>query len=107
MWQNPYTNRTCYGITNNLEDRQRGYKGSNGFAIVWSYTAKGPTKHINNLEKVLKQKLIDIEKDTGTKVTFDECEWILETVEYASIESLLDKLILDNDWQIEILKRST
>ena len=51
MWVHPYTQKTCYGVTDTLSRRKRNYQGHNGFDITWNFIARGSSDDIEKLEK--------------------------------------------------------
>jgi hypothetical protein len=106
LWRHPYTQNTCYGVTDRPERRLDDYMGHNGFDIEWSFLAEGPADHVTKLEKTFKQKLTQLELSLNQKIIFQNREWILNNVEYQTIEAVIDKLIEDYGWGIKIMNRS-
>jgi hypothetical protein len=105
MWQHPYTQKTCYGITGDEQKRKRSYQGSNGFDIEWSFLVVGRIDEIKKLEKTLKSKLKQVELSMGQKITYGEYEWIESNVEYSTIEDLMLELITSDNYTTLCVKR--
>jgi hypothetical protein len=99
MWRHPYTNKTCYGITSNLDDRNRAYRGHNGFDVDWCFLIEGPLVEINKLERTLKKKLTEVERGLNKKITYGNYEWISEEVEYQTIEGLIEFFMQNDNYQ--------
>lgn len=107
MWVHPYTGMTCYGITSNLDHRQRNYQGGNGFDIEWKFLATGSEDEIKKLERTLKNAIKDVESTEGRKISYGEYEWISSEVEYDSIVDLINSFIDEDIYEtVKVIKDS-
>lgn len=79
LWRNPYNNRTCYGVTGNLETRRSKYEGHTGFDVEFSYILEGDALIIKEIENLLKEFVEKFDLAWNNK------EWIISNVPYDSI----------------------
>lgn len=89
IWHNNF-NRTCFGITGNLEGRKRNYEGHCGHAVQFDVTYVGPQNHIEDLEDRIKGEFYNFLVDFGN----GKKEWINEEIETEHLISWID-------WEIE------
>ena len=105
MWVHPYTQKTCYGVTDTLSRRKRNYQGHNGFDITWNFIARGSSDDIEKLEGTLKKKVALVEQDLGRKISYGKYEWIEAEVEYSTIEALIDNFLEEDNYDsVTIIK---
>lgn len=80
LWRN-HVNKTCFGITSNLERRRSKYQGHTGVPVEFSHVWKGPPNLIEDLETKIKESYYEylFATDIG------KYEWINAEVAYNDV----------------------
>lgn len=98
LWQN-HVGNTCFGITSDIVNRQRGYEGHTGIPIDFKAVWSGPETLIRDLEKRMKG---DFHNDLFATFA-GKYEWILSHVPYEQIENYV-KWEVENTYRKMILR---
>lgn len=91
-------NRTCFGITSNLDNRRNNYEGHVGHDVEFLDVWVGPDRPIRDLEEHIKSTFCDYMLVGHRNFRY---EWITESVEY---EQILNWIIWETDSHPSITK---
>lgn len=85
--QDQLVTRTCFGITQDHDNRQNGYEGHVGHAVKFSHIWSGPSRLIRELESKVKQEFREYLFCGHRNYVY---EWILEPIELEQIAAWVD-----------------
>jgi len=85
--QEQLVTRTCFGITQDYDNRQNNYEGHVGHTVKFSHIWRGPTRLIRELEIKVKHDFLDYLFCGHKNYVY---EWITEPIKYEQIAAWVE-----------------
>jgi len=85
--QDSLVTRTCFGITQDYDNRQNGYEGHVGHRVSFSHIWAGPSRLIRELETKVKQEFREYLFTGYRNYVY---EWITEAIETEQVANWVD-----------------